>query len=233
MSKLKIAIITGISGLSNTLINPEIIFNNIDYHAFVDNIIPNSIWNQHKVQQFTLDKTFKGRRNCKIYKILPHLFLPNYDYYIWVDSTNEVKIDPHEILKNINYPDIALWKHPKRCCVYDEGENLLQYKNKKWDYHQLITEQLQYYTSKKYPKNNGLYENKSFVLKNTPDINTMCLTWWELLCKYSSRDQMSLPYAMYEKNIQPALLTRGPWGKTARNNMIMPQVRSRRYHNNE
>ena len=59
---MKIAILTSISGLNNRLINPQQIFHGVDYHAFVDNIIPNSIWTQHINLPFTIDTQYEGQQ---------------------------------------------------------------------------------------------------------------------------------------------------------------------------
>ena len=223
---MKIAVITSISGINNKLINPSKVFDNVDYHAFVDDITENSIWKQHKNLDFTIDKQYKGRRNAKIYKILPNLFLPEYDYYFWADSTHEVIVDPHHVVNNIiNNSDIALFKHPQRNCVYDEANELI---NLNYDHINLIQEQKKYYELNNYPKNNGLYELPCSIRKNTEVINRMNLMWWEIICKYSSRDQISLPYVLYKLKINPYIL-KGCANCGFYGNNIIPQVRNKYY----
>jgi hypothetical protein len=224
--KLKIAVITAISGLSNKLINPKIKFDNVDYFAFVDNIQIDSIWTQYKITDFTIDKEFKGRRNAKIYKILPHLFVPDYDYYFWVDSTHEVILDPHHVISNIICnAEIALFKHPHRNCVYDEARELIKLK---YDNIENIERQINFYLTNNYPANNGLYELPCSIRKNTPRINALNLMWWEIISKYSSRDQISLPYAMSQFGINPFILN-GFANNGLYANEIMPQVRNKFY----
>lgn len=223
---MKIAILTSISGINNKLINPLNIFDNVDYHAFVDNITDNSIWTQHKNLDFTIDNKYKGRRNAKIYKILPNLFLPEYDYYFWADSTHEVILDPYHVVNNIiNNSDIALFKHTHRDCVYDEADELISLN---YDHIHLIQEQKKYYESNNYPKNNGLYELPCSIRKNTEIINTMNLMWWEIICRYSSRDQISLPYVLHKLNIYPHILD-GCANCGFYGNDIIPQVRNKNY----
>jgi hypothetical protein len=224
---MKIAVVTAISGLNNKLIDPKIKFNNVDYYAFVDKITPDSIWNQQKIHNFTLDKQYTGRRNAKIYKILPHLFLPEYDYYFWADSTHEVIMNPYSVVEDIiNDSEIALFSHPYRNCVYDEAKELLSLET--YDYPDLIKNQMKYYISEKYPKNKGLYELPCFIRKNAFSINTACLMWWEIICKYSSRDQISLPYVLFKNNITPCMLS-GYANKGFYANDIIPQVRHKHY----
>jgi hypothetical protein len=223
---MKIAILTAISGLKNKLINPKIKFDNVDYFAFVDNIIEESVWKQIKINDFTLDNKYKGRRNAKIYKIVPHLFLPDYDYYFWVDSTHEVIVDPFYIVNNIiKGADIALFNHTERNCVYDEAELLIQLG---YDNIDNIENQILFYNKENYPKNNGLFELPCSIRKNTEKINTMNLMWWEIICKYSSRDQISLPYVLNKLNIQPHILE-GCANCGFFGNKLMPQVRNKEY----
>lgn len=222
---MKIAILTSISGLNNRLINPQQIFHGVDYHAFVDNIIPNSIWTQHINLPFTIDTQYEGRRRAKLAKIVPHLLLPNYDYYFWVDSTHEVIKNPQEILEEINYADIALFNHPHRSCAYEEI-NVLKELN--LDHNENLINFEHFLTQNKYPHNNGLYELPCSIRKNTPTINTLNLMWWEIICKYSSRDQISLPYILNKLNINPYIL-KGCANCGFDGNTYMPQKRHKNY----
>jgi hypothetical protein len=225
-STFKIAVITSISGISNKLENPKIVFDNVDYFAFVDKIQNNSIWNQRLISDFTTDDKYQGRRNAKIFKVLPHLFLPDYDYFFWVDSTHELILDPHYVIKNIIFEaNIALFRHSQRNCVYDEADELIKLN---YDHVSLIADQIDFYKSKNFPKDAGLFELPCSIRRNTPSINTLNLMWWELICKYSSRDQISLPFAMHKLKIEPFILE-GFANNGFYSNKIMPQVRNKFY----
>ncbi len=84
---MSIAILTASIG-ANELSEPTKDFPghySADYYAFVDEskMGQGGIWNRQLAFQFSSDPSFGNRRNAKIYKILPHLFVPGYDYYIW------------------------------------------------------------------------------------------------------------------------------------------------------
>jgi hypothetical protein len=87
---------------------------------------------------------------------------------------------------------------------------------------------MEYFESTKYPKNNGLYELPCSIRKNTEIINKMNLMWWEIICRYSSRDQISLPYVLHKLNIQPLILE-GCANCGGYGNKIIPQVRNKFY----
>ena len=218
---MKIAIITASvgAGLPVESINP---FPGVDYHAFVDEVeLPeDSMWTFHDVPKWTIDKKYAERRHAKVFKILPHLFIPEYDYYIWVDSTHMVALNPKQIVETyLKDSDIALFKHPERNCVYQEADVIM---GAKFDQLSYVQAQTNYYYSQSYPKNNGLYELPCRIQKNSLQIQALMLTWWELICKYSSRDQLSLPFALHMHSIKPAIMPGNANG--IMRNSIFPQV---------
>ena len=222
---MKIAILTALCGNREALVNPPIIHDGVDYHAFVDNEWPlATIWKQHKIIDFSKDEKYKSRRNAKPYKIMPNLFLPGYDYYFWVDVSHTVHANPFNVCETyLKDSDIALFRHTQRNCLYDEAAVL---KEIGYDYSELIDSQISYYKNKNYPNNNGLYELPVSIRKNTDRISQVNMRWWELICKYSSRDQISLPYVLWEFGITPTILpgfANGNGGYWA--NDIMPQFK--------
>lgn len=175
-----------------------------DYYCFSDNPPTNSRWNVGQFYDFSLDPTFRHRRNAKIYKILSFLFVPNYDYYIWVDCTHTVKLPPTEIIETYLWDaDIAVFRHPERDCVYQEAEKVKQLN---YDHHSRVDIQTQYYRQQGHPEHYGLYELPAFVYRNTPRIRALMLNWWEHISRFSSRDQISFPYLCRDLKIVPSII---------------------------
>ena len=215
---MKIAVVTSSIG-TNKLVNP-ILFDGVDYHAFTDYEDANSSWTIHPVIDFSSDPQFKNRRNAKVYKIIPSAFLPDYDYYFWVDSTHRLETDPKEVIeKYLSDSDIAVFKHSSQNCLYAEGNAV---KKLRYDHSNLVEDQLDFYRDMSYPENNGLYELPVRVQRNTPLTQRMGWMWWEQICMFSSRDQISFPFVCHQLGIVPNILP----GKanTIRGNAIMPQV---------
>lgn len=221
---MKIAIVTASigAGLPIESLNP---IQGVDYHAFVDfdsdlERPAESMWQFHDVPKWTIDKRYTDRRHAKIFKILPHLFVPGYDYYIWIDSTHMVVMDPIDVINiYLKDNDIALFKHPERNCVYQEAEVI---KSVNFDQLSFVDSQMIFYESMSYPKENGLYELPCRIQRNTSQIQALMLTWWELICKYSSRDQLSLPFALHMHGITPSIMPGNANGMMR--NTIFPQV---------
>jgi hypothetical protein len=202
---MKIAVVTASVG-ANELREPPTLFKDVDFHAFVDEQKVNveGVWKRQKFIDFSSDPVYKNRRNAKIYKVLPHLFVPGYDYYIWIDSTHYVGVDPHQIIDEfLQDSDIGLFQHPERNCVYQEAELIKQVN---FDYHELVDAQMEFYQSIGYPRDNGLFELPCRIQRNTSKINEAMLSWWEMICMYSSRDQLSLPYVLAKHNIKPSII---------------------------
>lgn len=219
---MKIAIVTSILGIQDSLVDPTNVYDGVDYIAFVDRKHNCKIWDQREAINFTMHKEFASRRNAKIYKVLPHLMLPDYDYYFWVDATHEVIQHPIEIIKNyLGDSEIGLFNHTHRKCVYKESDEVLKVN---YDIKELVDSQVAYYHQIGYPEDNGLYELPVSIRKNTPTTQLINLRWWEHICKYSSRDQISLPVVLWSLNVKPTILP-GFANNGLNQNPIMPQKR--------
>lgn len=218
----KIAVITSIFGNGSKLHDPKTVFENTDYFAFVDREHNTKTWKQIQSPSFSLDKKYKGRRDAKIYKIMPHLFLPDYDIYIWTDPTHELIINPHTICDEyLKDNDIALFYHTTRKCAYKEAAEIIKLN---YDHIELIEKQIEFYQASGFPEKNGLFELPVSIRKNSPAMNAMNLRWWEQICKFSSRDQISLPFVLWSMNIKPSILPGLANGGLGANE-ILPQVR--------
>ena len=224
---MKIAVITSSIGTNSLL--PQKKFDNVDYHAFVGDDIGNKdwiehpdlqYWKRHLAIEFSSDPVYANRRNAKIYKIIPFAFLPEYDYYFWIDSTHILEKDPNELVGTyLKDADVAVFKHNQRNCIYDEGEFIKQIK---FDYPNLIDDQLAFYRDMCYPEDNGLYELPVRFQRNNQLTQKMGLMWWEQICMFSSRDQVSFPFVCHQLGVKLSILP--GFANTIRGNTLMPQV---------
>ena len=215
---MKIAVVTSSIGANGLL--PIKKFPGVDYHAFVDDVKDTHDWIVHPVVKFSSDPTFKNRRDAKVYKVLPFAFLPEYDYYFWVDSTHVLEANPVEVIETyLKDSDVAVFKHPERDCIYIEGNFVKQIG---FDHPNLLEDQLSFYEDMCYPKNNGLYELPARIQKNTNLTQRMGWMWWEQICMFSSRDQISFPFVCHQLGIKPSILPGRANG--IGKNSIMPQI---------
>lgn len=221
---MRIAILTASAEQSTPLVDPvNGGFPNADYYAFVDRFTPVKTWQQLPLHRFSTDPVYGPRRDAKLPKMLGWLLVPGYDYYIWQDSVMEVRADPQRLVSiylrgNV---DMALWRHPERDCVYDEIQAVIDQSKDDPAQAQAAGHWLR---SQDYPEHNGLFEMSSFVYPNSRKVQQAMLAWWELVCKLSSRDQITWPYVLHSHRLRYNCLP-GTAMAYAGNNQIIPQVR--------
>ena len=190
---MKIAILTSLIGNGNIISAPSIKFSDIDYYAYTDQEVTND-WNKLTTIDFSSDKIYSKRRSAKIPKILPSVVVPGYDYYVWLDSTHQLAVHPSIIIETfMKNCSMGVFRHPFRNCVYDEAAVI---KDVCYDHKDLVDSQMSFYADQKYKKDNGLYELTAFITKNCNETRRLGWMWWEQICKYSSRDQLSFPYCV-------------------------------------
>ncbi len=141
---------------------------------------------------FMEDKFKDPVLSAKIYKVLPHLFL-DCDYSIWIDGNITLKVPP-ETLIDVLEKDIAVFPHPSRDCLFDEGRFcvLNQIGNQIE-----ILEQLKRY--KGFPNHYGLAGCGVLIRKHTDKMRRLSEQWWAEICRGSIRDQISFPYVFKDE----------------------------------
>jgi len=199
-----IAIIT--SCVETVITFPDVFHDNADYYYFLKNAkYRGKIVNRKKNINFKKaislfkNRKYSARMNAKIYKILPFHFLPDYEYFVWIDSNFILKENPLVLIKNnLKNNDFAVFRHSFRNCVYKEAKEVIRLKKENAE---AIKKQVNFYKKDGYPDNNGLYELACFLFKNTKKNRELMHSWWIQILRYSSRDQISFPYCVYKNNV--------------------------------
>ena len=221
---MKIAVYTAISGNKSELLDPPLVHKDIDYIAFTDQTYRKfNTWQVRNIIPFTLASKFTQRRNAKIFKILPQMFLNEYDLTIYHDGGHFCMMHPLEIIERYMPKvddDLAVFKHRWNTCIYKEAQDVLR---ENVDLPELINPQIEYYRSNKYPEDNGLYELPVLIRKKSDRNNLLNLRWWEQICKWSSRDQISFPVVMWSLGLKPIVLPGN--GNGFNQNLIVPHYK--------
>lgn len=224
-------IYSAVFGDYDNIITPRCIYQNTDYVLFTDCADTTRMpepWQAVYVDWFdTVDVKYRNRRAARHFKALPHLYMPQHAVSIWMDMTHDVVMDPRAIEeKFLSNADIALFKHELRNCVYDEGLAVMKYG---LDHVHRVQLQLRWYKAIRYPPGRGLWETPGVARRNTNVIAKVNNTWWEMMCRFSSRDQISLPYVLEKYGVSPCVLP-GYAGKCSRaNNSVIRQVNDHAY----
>ena len=205
---MKIAIYTSIFGGYDDLIDDQYQMDGVDYICFTDRDLESETWKVIKSTPIYNDPN----RNAKKYKILPHRYLKDYDYSIWIDGNIKVISDIRPLCNDGSY---KVYDHmqvfDKRNCIYDEAQAILNFGKinsertpergiKNWkDNPKLIVDQMNRYISEGYPKNNGLATNP-IIVRNHHDSDVIAVMedWWTEIKYNSKRDQLSFNYIAWK-----------------------------------
>lgn len=205
--KVSRVIYTAIFDDYDNLKKPKYVEKNCDYYCFTDTDIKKVYpYKIIRVPRILNSAVMSG----KIYKILPHMFFPQYTFSIWVDASIEIRKSLFEMYEwNKRKASIYNIVHPERNCIYEECKVCLKYNigNPKE-----LLKQIKKYESEGCPKKSGLlactliarYHNDLELIKFNNE-------WWKETCKESTRDQLSFQYLRWKLKQNVAVIDINLW----------------------
>ena len=204
----KIAVYTSIFGGYDELIDDQLKVPGVDYICFTDRDLKSKTWEVRKSTSIYNDPN----RNAKKYKVLPHRYLKEYNWSIWIDGNIKIISDFTTLCNGNPY---KLYDHMKvfdaRDCIYDEAQailNLAKINSERFpekginnwkDNPNLIVNQMNKYSAAGCPKNNGLATTPIMVRNhNNADVIQQNEGWWDEIKHNSKRDQLSFNYISWK-----------------------------------
>jgi len=183
-----IAVVTSITGSKDTLVHDQK-KGKAQWIAFCDTPQVSKTWTVKPA----FSKFKDNRINSRVPKILIHQFIKT-KYSIWIDGNIALLKTPEELIeKYLKNHDIALFKHPKRDCLYDEA---IRCATAKLDDPETIIEQVSGYEKEGFAKHKGLGECGCILRRHTEQVESFNNYWWSEYTRHSVRDQISFPYAV-------------------------------------
>lgn len=138
-----------------------------------------------------------NRMNAKVYKVLSHLFTPP-EPTLWVDGNIFPLIAEGEILsKMLCDADLALFRHPFRKNPLEEARELVVTKSECSGLFRFVE-----YYGEAYLSALPLYECGILARRPTEATRRFNEIWWNLISKWSVRDQVTCPIAIAESRIK-------------------------------
>lgn len=142
-------------------------------------------------------------RKARFIKTHPHLFFENYEKSIWIDAHLRFVASPKKFIDEIgDQPVFVSVKHPYRTCIYQEAEELKTLRKvlgQIKDDPAVIESTIECIRHNGYPSDNGLIESGVMIRKhNDPQCIFIMRQWWEMIEKYSKRDQLSFNYIQWK-----------------------------------
>ena len=195
-SDKKVVIYTCISGNYDSLKEVVRKEKNIDYICFTDQDIKSESWEIRPIPKYL--EFFDNTKRARCIKILPHIFLDEYDISIWVDGNIQVLCDTNIFLsKNMNEV-FCIPKHPDRICVYEEANAV---KKMKKDSSIIVDAQVDKYRDLGYPADFGMVQS-NIIIRQHKDKDCIKIGegWWNEVSKNSKRDQLAFNFSIWEKD---------------------------------
>ena len=196
----KVCVYTCITGDYDNLKEVIVKEDNIDYICFTNNKeISSSTWKIIYIEDEKLSNHYLSRK----LKMIGHPYIEkNYDLSIWIDASIMFKKSVNEFLSeyfDLTKDLLAACKHSSRNSIREEAAACIKYKK---DSEDLINNLLQFYKKEKFLDNLGLLEMTLIVKRHNNSLvkKTMKL-WFDMLLKYSKRDQLSFMYCLYKTNL--------------------------------
>lgn len=193
----RIAVVTANFGGKDQLRDPAILASRVDYIAFSDRPFSSDVWQYRQASIWSCDAKFAARRSARAVKLLLTNLLPEYEYTIWQDANMTLLVEPQELVRRyLTDPlaSLAAHRHSPRDCVYDEARQILAIK---LDSPGPVRAQMRFYRTLGYPRHAGLFSTRFLIRRNLPATRSLEMAWWEQLCRFSSRDQLSLPFVIH------------------------------------
>jgi len=138
-------------------------------------------------------------RNAKIHKVLAHKYFPEYDYSLWMDGNCALNIPIKVLIEKYLYSaDIAFFQHPEGYCLYQEAKTCIE---AGFDDDNIIKNQITKYKKEGYPENHGLSAGTIILRRHNRQVQEFNEIWWNEICQFSRRDQISLDYALWKSRV--------------------------------
>ena len=206
----KVCVYTCITGDYDNLKEVIVKEDNIDYICFTNNKeISSSTWKVIYIEDEKLSNHYLSRK----LKMIGNPYIDtNYDLSIWIDasimfkkSVNEFLLEYFDLSKDL----LAACKHSSRNSIREEAAACIKYKK---DSEEIINSLLQFYKKEKFPDNLGLLEMTLIVKRHNDSLvkKTMNL-WYDMLLKYSKRDQLSFMYCLYKTKLPFKVIPLNVW----------------------
>jgi len=132
--------------------------------------------------------------NAKVYKLLPHKYL-DCDISIWVDGNIFLlKESEFYVRRWLRDADMAIFVHNHAFTIYKEEWYLeSMFKNRTPWVKDEVREQMKHYREIGIPEETKMYMGGFIIRRHTPEVERFNEAWWTEICRWSQRDQLSLP----------------------------------------
>jgi hypothetical protein len=173
----------------------------VDWYCFTDSGEVPEPWRPKVVVPENGHPNLRAKR-FKLIPPLPHR------YVLWVDANIEITSSSfaREALACIRN-GVALYKHPRRSCIYEEAEASLGSEGQNGRYaHLPIRAQVDHYRKEGHPEHGGLYACGVIAWDREHDRALVLRAQWLDECRrWGYQDQLSFPVVARRLGIEPGV----------------------------
>jgi O-antigen biosynthesis protein len=201
----RVAVFTALFGSYDRLLE-QAPADDVDFICFTDDAsLTSRTWDVRVV-----DVGERGIRAARRVKTGPHRMLPDHEWTIWVDA--RLSIRSHELvptlLRHAAPSGMAAMVHRQRHCAYDEAMEVYR---KGFDQSPQLVEQIRRYRRAGFPAGRGLVSTMVVARRNDEQVRQVNERWWSEIERGSIRDQVSLPFVLWELGFEPGLVDLDPY----------------------
>lgn len=202
-----LVVYTAIFGGYDQLQEPVQRSKNCDYICFTDDPdLKSDFWTIRLIQDAKLSPARLSRKP----KILPHLYLQDYEASLYIDGNLLLIGDVHTYIRTYARTSPMLGvKHGERDCVYQEYRACRESHR---DDLSVMQKQIERYEREGLPAGLGLIVG-SFIYRrhHDPAVIRVMNRWWDEFSHQSQRDQLSFTYSCWKENFHYDLYYANNW----------------------
>jgi hypothetical protein len=152
-----------------------------------------------------------ARRAARAVKTAPHLHLPDHRWSIWVDARLSIRSDElvDRLLETAAPTGMAVMAHHQRRDLYEEAEHVYRMG---FDTSPALLDQVRRYRARGLPDGSGLFSTMCVARRHgDPAVRHLDERWLEEIGAGSVRDQVALPFVVWETGLQPGVVDLDPY----------------------
>ena len=159
-----------------------------------------SAWEVRLFDAQDLDDQRASRRP----KCMPHRYLPDHEWSLYIDGRVRLLVDPRRILDECaRLGDFVAFPHNQRDCAYAEAEEIIR---QGYEDERRVREQVDAYRDRGLPAHAGLFAGGMLLRRHhAQEVASFGEAWYEHVLRYARRDQLALAYLAWRRSMKPAL----------------------------
>ncbi len=201
VSDRRIAVFIAMFGGYDTVRDPLVFPDNVDYYLITDSNTGVKKWNLLDPSGLLPEELTSPAEKNRWCRMHPHLIFPDHDVSIYVDSSTLITSDLTPLTKDLSVFPVQLFAHKDRDCVYQEL-TACGIKGKMPS--RAAEQQKRYLSGLGVPHHSGLLETPVVVQDlHSAEAARVAETWWEEYLRFPYRDQPALVSALWKLGIAP------------------------------